>query len=54
MLKAVMSNAAELPLYQLKTITLYNTGVIDENSIPLDADLQGCRYIISKLRPIEK
>ena len=54
MLKSVMSNAAELPLYQLKIITLYNTNVIDENSIPLDADLQGCRYIISELSPVEK
>ena len=54
MLKVVMTNAAELPLYQLKILTLYNTNVIDENSIPLDADLQGCRYIISKLRPVEK
>lgn len=54
MLKAVMSTAAELPLYQLKTITVYNTQVIDENSIPLDADLQGCRYIIPELRPVEK
>ncbi|MBQ6263899.1 MAG: hypothetical protein IJK60_00425 [Clostridia bacterium] len=54
MLKVVMSTAAELPLYQLKTITVYNTQVIDENSIPLDADLQGCRYIIPELRPVEK
>ncbi len=54
MLKAVMSTAAELPLYQLKTITVYNTEVIDETTIPLDADLQGCRFIIPELRPVEK
>ena len=54
MLKTVMNTAAELPLYQLKTITVYNTKVIDENSIPLDADLQGCRFIIPELRPVEQ
>ncbi len=54
MLNAVMSAAAELPLYQLKTVTVYNTGVIDESSVPVDADSQGCRYIIPELRPAEK
>ena len=53
MLGNVMELAAELPLYQQKTIVVYNKSVIDENSIPLDSDPQGCRYIIRALQPAE-
>ena len=53
MLGNVMELAAELPLYQQKTIVVYNKSVIDENSIPLDTDPQGSRYNIRALQPAE-
>ena len=53
MLSSVMELAAELPLYQQKIAVAYKTDVIDENSVPLDSDPQGCRYIIKSLQPVK-
>ncbi len=51
MLDYVMLLAVELPLYQQKTVTVFNTNVIKTESVDYDAHPQGCRYILGTLEP---
>ncbi len=51
MLDYVMLLAVELPLYQQKTVTVFNTKVIKSESVGYDAHPQGCRYILGTLQP---
>lgn len=51
MLQSVMNVAVVLPLYQQKTVTVYNTKVIAESSLSFDSDPAGCRYLLHTLTP---
>lgn len=51
MLDYVMLLAVELPLYQQKRVTAYNTDSIADSSVTYDADPQGCRYTLHTLVP---
>jgi len=46
----VMEQAVECPLYQLQTITVYNTENIDAESIILSNNTDGYTYVIPFLR----
>lgn len=49
LLTAVMEQAAVMPLYQLQTVTVYNTETIDESALADIADYDGYDYIIPEL-----
>lgn len=49
MLKALNALAVEMPVYQRKTITAYNTQVIDAASVPEVSDISGMIYSLSTL-----
>lgn len=51
MLDSVMEIAVILPLYQPKTVTVYNTDVVDASSLGFDTDPAGCRYMLHTLIP---
>ncbi len=50
-LSQVLMLGAELPFYQQKRLSAFNTEVIDAASLPQDADPEGCRYILKTLKP---
>ncbi|MBQ3006940.1 MAG: hypothetical protein IJD78_05185 [Clostridia bacterium] len=51
LLKLVMQEAVEYPLYQLQEITVYNTDTIAEDSFEEINEADGFTYLIPKLRP---
>ncbi len=46
LMEAVLSSAVEYPLYQLQTVTVYNTDVINEKSVTENKTYDGFTYII--------
>lgn len=50
LMELVMKQAVENPLYQLQTITIYNTDTVDETSLNSGADYEGYSYILPYLK----
>ncbi len=50
LMELVMEQAVECPLYQLQTVTLYNTEVINEDSLNQNANIDGYAYYIPFLK----
>lgn len=48
----IMSIAVEYPMFQQKRMTVFNTKVIDNDSVSYESDPQGCRYLLYKLEPV--
>lgn len=53
LLKLVMENAVEWPLYQLQTITVYNTDKVNPESFAVTNRTDGYTYFIPYLKPAE-
>ncbi len=50
LLDLVMEQAIECPLYQLQTVTIYNTETINENSFDSNLNYDGYTYVIPMLK----
>lgn len=53
LLKLVMQEAVECPLYQLQEITVYNTGTVSVDSFSEINEADGYTYYIPKLKPAD-
>ncbi len=51
LLELIMEETVEMPLYQRKMLTAYNTDTVDQNSIAYAYDPTGFTYILKDLQP---